>query len=79
MLFDVPGMVTVRCDIHEHMRAIILVLDTPHFVMSRPDGAYRLSGLPPGRFVLKVWLDSRTTLERAVELTDGSALRADFP
>jgi len=79
VLFDVAGMVTVRCDIHEHMRAIILVLDTPHFTMSDPDGAYALKGLPAGRYVLKVWLDSRTTLERPVELADGSALRADFP
>jgi plastocyanin len=79
VLFDVPGMVTVRCDIHEHMRAIILVLDTPHFVLSAPDGTYRLPGLPAGKFVLKVWLDSRTTLERPVELSDGPALHADFP
>jgi plastocyanin len=79
VLFDVAGMVTVRCDIHEHMRAIILVLDTPHFVMSDPSGAYTLKGLPAGRYVLKVWLDSRTTLERPVELADGSTLRADFP
>ncbi len=79
VLFDVAGMVTVRCDIHEHMRAIILVLDTPHYVMSDPAGAYRLTGLPAGHFVLKVWLDSRTTLERAVDLQAGTALRADFP
>jgi hypothetical protein len=79
VLFDVAGMVTVRCDIHEHMRAIILVLDTPHFVMSDPAGAYRLEGLPAGHFVLKVWLDSRTTLERPVDLQAGAPLRADFP
>jgi hypothetical protein len=79
VLFDVAGMVTVRCDIHEHMRAIILVLDTPHYVMSDPAGAYTLSGLPAGHFVLKVWLDSRTTLERPVDLQAGSTLRADFP
>jgi hypothetical protein len=79
VLFDVAGMVTVRCDIHEHMRAIILVLDTPHFVVSDAAGAYRLEGLPPGHFVLKVWLDSRTTLERPVDLQAGTPLRADFP
>jgi plastocyanin len=79
VLFDVAGMVTVRCDIHEHMRAIILVLDTPYFVMSDLDGAYSLKGLPAGRYVLKVWLDSKTTLERSVELAAGSTLRADFP
>jgi len=30
-LFDKAGLITLRCDIHEHMRGIILVLDTPHF------------------------------------------------
>jgi plastocyanin len=78
-VFDTAGMVTLRCDIHEHMRAIILVLATPHFVLSDPAGAYRLEGLPPGRYVLKAWLDSRTTLERPVELADGATLHADFP
>jgi hypothetical protein len=78
-LFDVAGMVTLRCDIHEHMRAIILVLDTPHFVLTDTDGRYRLQGLPGGRYVLKAWLDSRTTLSRAVDLPLGGVLRADFP
>jgi plastocyanin len=79
VLFDVAGMVTVRCDIHEHMRAIILVLDTPHFTLSDPAGSYRLDGLPAGHFVLKVWLDSKTTLERPVDLRAGTALHANFP
>jgi len=77
--FDVPGLVVLRCDIHEHMRGLILVLDTPHFVVTDPAGRYRLGGLPAGRYTLKVWLDSRTTLERPVELRDGDTLRADFP
>lgn len=79
VIFDVPGLVTVRCDIHEHMRALILVLDTPYFVMSEADGRFRLSGLPPGRYTLKAWLSSKTTLERPVELTSGSTLRVNFP
>jgi plastocyanin len=79
VLFDTAGMVTVRCDIHEHMRAIILVLDTPHFIMSDPAGAYSLGDLPQGHYVLKVWLDSRTTLERPVDLPPGSTVHVDFP
>ena len=78
-VFDTPGLVTLRCDIHEHMRGLILVLPTPHFVMTDADGRYRLGGLPPGRYTLKVWLDSRTTLSRPVELAADSALTADFP
>jgi plastocyanin len=79
VLFDVPGLVTLRCDIHEHMRALILVLDTPHFVMSDTDGHYRLSGLPAGNYTLKAWLTSKTTLERPVSLTSGAALKINFP
>lgn len=78
-VFDVPGLVTLRCDIHEHMRALIVVLDTPHFVLTDVKGHYRLEGLPPGKYVLKAWLDSRTLREQPVELVDGGVLRVDFP
>jgi plastocyanin len=79
VVFDAPGLVTVRCDIHEHMRALILVLDTPHFVMSDGEGQFRLGGLPAGRYTLKAWLTSKTTLERPVELASGSTLRVNLP
>jgi hypothetical protein len=79
VLFDRPGLVVLRCDIHEHMRGLILVLATPHFVMTDTDGRYRLTGLPAGRYVLKTWLDSRTTLEHPVELRADTTLHVDFP
>ncbi|MEI7551656.1 MAG: carboxypeptidase regulatory-like domain-containing protein [Verrucomicrobiota bacterium] len=78
-VFDVAGLVTLRCDIHEHMRGLILVLATPHFVVTDAAGRFRLGGLPPGRYVLKAWVDSRTTLERPVELQADTVLRVDFP
>ena len=78
-VFDVPGLETLRCDIHEHMRALILVLATPYFVTSDTDGHFKLSGLPAGHYTLKAWVDSSTTLERAVDLQNGSILHLDFP
>ncbi len=78
-VFDVAGLVTLRCDIHEHMRALILVLDTPHFVISDSNGSFRLAGLPDGTYVLKAWIDSKSTRERTVELKGGSVLQVDFP
>jgi plastocyanin len=38
--FDKAGIVRVGCEIHEHMRACILVLDTPHFTTTDPGGRY---------------------------------------
>ena len=78
-LFDVPGLVTVRCDIHEHMRALILVVETPYFVVTDAQGRFQLNGIPPGRYVLKAWLDSRTVREQPVEVTDHATLQVDFP
>src|SRR4026209_3006043 len=63
-VFDKTGLVTLRCDIHEHMRGLILVLNTPHFVMTDESGRFRLSGLPAGHYTLKAWSDSKTTREK---------------
>jgi plastocyanin len=78
-VFDVPGLVTLRCDIHEHMRGLILVLATPHFTTTDENGGFRLKGLPPGHYTLKAWIDSRTTREHPVDLKSGSTLHVDFP
>ena len=78
-VFDKPGLVTLHCDIHEHMRGLILALETPYFTKSDTGGHYRLAGLPPGRYTLKAWVSSKTTLERSVELKNGATLHVDFP
>ncbi len=78
VVFDTAGLVTLRCDIHEHMRALILVLATPYFVMTDPDGHFRLTDLPSGHYVLKAWVDSRTTREQPVDIQDSTTLHVDF-
>ena len=79
VVFDKSGLVTLRCDIHEHMRALILVLNTPYFAMSDTAGRFRLDGLPSGHYTLKAWIDSRTTREKPVDLKSGQTLHVDFP
>jgi plastocyanin len=76
--FDKPGVVKLYCEIHEHMRATILVLDTPHFVCTDTNGTFRLEHLPAGKFTAKAWVDDRTELKREVQLKDGEITRVDF-
>jgi plastocyanin len=78
-VFDKPGLVTLRCDIHEHMRGLILVLNTPYFVVTDAEGRFRLNRLPAGQYTLKAWINSRTTRETPVELESGATLHVDFP
>src|SRR5450432_276398 len=78
-VFDRAGLVTLRCDIHEHMRGLILVLATPYFAITDPGGRYRLTKLPAGHFVVKAWINSKTTRERPVDLKSGAVLQVDLP
>lgn len=79
VVFDRAGLVTVRCDIHEHMRALILVLDTPYFTITDAQGHYRLANLPAGNFTLKAWVNSKTTRQQPVDLAPGVTRHVDFP
>jgi plastocyanin len=78
ILFDKPGVIKLYCEIHEHMRGTILVLDTPHFTKTDASGKYRLEHLPTGKFTLKAWVDEKTVYSRAVELKDGETLKVEF-
>lgn len=79
--FDKPGVVKVGCEIHDHMRAIILVLDTPHFTTTDADGKYRLAlpDLPAGTYVLKTWVNEKTVWEQTIDLKPGGTLQVHFP
>jgi len=79
VLFDQPGAVVCRCDIHDNMRAIILVLETPYFQRTDAEGHYRIGGLPPGHYKLCAWLSDKLTLEKPVDLSNGTTLHVDFP
>ena|SRR5215472_3792635 len=77
-VFDKPGIVKLYCEIHQHMRGVIVVLDTPYFTRTETNGNYRLSDLPPGKYILKAWADEQRTAEKSVELVPGETLHVDF-
>ena len=56
VVFDKPGTVSLFCEIHEHMRAQIVVVDTPYFVLTDAKGNFTLPNLPAGSHTFHVWL-----------------------
>lgn len=76
--FDKPGVVKLYCEIHGHMRGVILVLDTPYFSTTDTNGVYRLDKLPPGNYRLKAWIDEKRVYEKPVELEPGKTLHVNF-
>jgi len=78
LILDKAGEVRLYCEIHQHMRGVILVLDTPHFATTDAEGRYRLDGVPAGTFQLKAWLSEKTTIMQEVTVAAGKTLRVDF-
>jgi plastocyanin len=65
--FNRPGVVRVFCNIHPTMSALILVLNTPHFVQTGKDGSFSMD-LPVGEYDLSVFHE-RATAQTLAELT----------
>ena len=61
--FTKPGFVRVFCNIHSTMSAVIAVMDTPLFAVTREDGRFEIIGVLQGSFDLRVFH------ERATEAT----------
>lgn len=72
-LFDKAGLVTLGCNIHDHMLGYILVLDTPWFAEVR-GGSGRIDNLPGGELAVKIWhprLANAESIQRTVTLGAG--------
>lgn len=57
--FDRPGLVRLQCEIHEHMKALVRVVDSPHFTTSDTQGKFTLTGVPAGTYTLHAQTDEK--------------------
>lgn len=54
--FPIPEVgIFVKCDVHPWMGAWLHVVGHPFFQLTGKDGAYSISGLPPGDYDLQAW------------------------
>lgn len=78
LVFDKPGTVPLRCEVHDHMLGAIVVVDSPHFVKTDAEGNFRLGGLPAGSHTFRVWLGPKDSFERTVDLKPGETMTVDW-
>ncbi len=55
VVFDKPGIVELGCNIHDHMIAWVLVVDTPLYQQSDEQGRVAFTELPSGNYQVRVW------------------------
>ena len=76
--FEQPGIVKVYCEIHEHMRATILVIDHSKYTTAREDGTFALTGVPPGRYTLVAWHDRFEPVRHPVEVKAATPVQVEL-
>lgn len=76
--FDKPGLVKIYCEIHQHMRCRLLVLDTPWFALTDARGRFKITGIPAGEYQLKAMLPSEKIVQSTITISDGKTTQAQL-
>ncbi len=66
--FDGPGTVSVYCNVHPNMSAVIHVMSTPYFAFADNTGAFHLTEVPTGKYRLTVWNEQGGQTALAVDV-----------
>ncbi|HVP65738.1 MAG TPA: TonB-dependent receptor [Anaeromyxobacteraceae bacterium] len=74
-----PGLVRVKCDVHDWMAAFVMVVDGPAAV-TRPNGSFAIPDLPPGTYTVTAWHEKlgERTAQVAVPATGEAVVRFAF-
>jgi len=75
VLLEEPGIVRIYCEVHETMRAVVVVTENPFHAVVGEGGSFRLEGVPAGRWTVVVWHADLGSVEREVEVRDGVVSR----
>jgi hypothetical protein len=76
--FPKPGVVYVYCRLHPNMEATIVVTPNRWYVRPDPQGQYRISDVPPGRYTLVAWHKAAGFFRKQIVVEADRNISADF-
>lgn len=77
--FDQPGLVRVFCEVHDQMRAAILVVENPFHAVVSAEGEFAFDDVPEGRWTIVAWNAARGEERVEVEVRDGAVAEVEIP
>jgi len=76
--FTKPGIGKIYCEIHEWMRAAVVVVENPFYAVADSQGNYEIKGIPAGTYQVLVWkMDHKRSIQEIVVPATG-VLEKDF-
>ena len=77
--FTVPEvMVRFKCDVHNWMAAYVGVMAHPFFAVTKADGTFDITGLPPGTYTIEAWHERFWTRTQQVTVGEHQTATASF-
>jgi plastocyanin len=74
IVFDKPGLSRIFCNIHPHMAAYVMAVDTPYFAVADAQGAFAIANVPAGTYTYHAWRPGGQTLTGSVTVDAGHSL-----
>ena len=86
VVFDKPGIVELRCDVHAEMAAYILVMKSPYFAVTDNKGSFQIpdqsylqrvglegiADLPESKYFIKTWHEKLKTQKKAITVPENA-------
>lgn len=74
VLFDLAGVVTLGCNIHDHMLAYLYVSESKYAAVTADNGEVQFDNLPQKTFTLRLWHPWQTEVlpEQSISIAEGN-------
>lgn len=79
---SVPGILNLDCDMHDPGSScesgVIGVMQSPYYALTKDDGAFEMTDVPPGTYTLQAWHETLGQQSRQVTVPPNGSVGADF-
>jgi hypothetical protein len=69
---------SVLCNVHPWMRALVFVFDHPYYAVTSKAGNFELKNLPPGTYTIEAWHESLGTQDQTVTIAPRESKAISF-
>ncbi|MFQ5965644.1 MAG: carboxypeptidase regulatory-like domain-containing protein [Candidatus Scalinduaceae bacterium] len=73
------GEIPLRCNVHQEMSAVIVVLDNPYFTLTNKKGEFMIDNVPPGKYTLKTWHEKYKPVSMKVTVEPNQTIEVELP
>ena len=70
--FNDVGTAQLLCNLHPDMIGYIVVVPTPYFAMTGPDGSFSIKDVPAGAYTLKTWSEDGKPTTQSITVGDST-------